>query len=64
LALEVEDDGAGIDGSPVERVGLRTTRALLERLYARNHSLDVRARNGRGVRVSVTIPFQRTPVLA
>jgi signal transduction histidine kinase len=64
LALEVEDDGAGINGDPVERVGLRTTRALLERLYARNHSLDVRARNGRGVQVSVVIPFQRTPVLA
>jgi signal transduction histidine kinase len=64
LTLEVEDDGAGIEAKPVERVGLRNTRALLERLYARNQSVAIRARNGRGVLVSLSIPFRRTPVLA
>jgi signal transduction histidine kinase len=62
LALEVEDDGAGLNGKPVERVGLRNTRALLERLYAREQSLAVRARGERGVLVNVSIPFHVTPV--
>ena len=63
LVLEVEDDGAGMPATPVERVGLRNTRALLERLYFRNQSLHVRAGEDRGALVSVRIPFQRTPVL-
>ena len=63
LALEVEDDGAGMPAKPVERVGLRNTRALLEQLYARNHSLAIGPRNGRGVRVRVSIPYHLEPVL-
>jgi two-component system, LytTR family, sensor kinase len=63
LALEVEDDGAGMEANPVERIGLKNTRALLEQLYARNQSLTVSARNGRGVLARVSIPFHREPVL-
>jgi sensor histidine kinase YesM len=62
LTLEVEDDGAGISEKPVERIGLGNTRALLEQLYARNQSLQIRARNGRGVVVHVRLPYHLTPV--
>ncbi|HEY0674458.1 MAG TPA: histidine kinase [Longimicrobiales bacterium] len=64
LGLEVEDDGAGLDVNPVERIGLRNTRALLERLYGKDHALAVRARNGRGVLVTVMLPFHLEPVLS
>lgn len=62
LALEVEDDGAGMEVQPVERIGLKNSRALLEQLYARNQSLFIRARDGRGVLVRVTIPYHLAPV--
>jgi two-component system, LytTR family, sensor kinase len=64
LALEVEDDGAGMDAKPVERIGLKNTRALLEHLYARNQSLVVNGRNGRGVVARVTIPFHVEPLVS
>jgi two-component system, LytTR family, sensor kinase len=63
LTIEVEDDGSGMTGQPVERIGLRNTRGLLERLYARNQSLAISARNGRGVLVRVSLPFHLTPVV-
>lgn len=60
LALEVRDNGAGLrEGQPIdEGVGLSNTRARLRGLYGEAHTFDLRAAEGGGLSVQVTIPFQ------
>lgn len=63
LELQVSDDGPGLSGQQAsERIGLRNTRALLESLYGKEQSLVIRNGSGRGVTVSVTIPFHEGPL--
>ena len=59
LLLTVEDDGAGAlsEGAPREGVGLRNTRARLERLYPQTHDLTIDRPDTGGFRVRVGIPF-------
>jgi LytS/YehU family sensor histidine kinase len=59
LSLTVEDDGAGAlgAGAPREGVGLRNTRARLERLYPDTHDLTIDRPSAGGFRVQVLIPF-------
>jgi two-component sensor histidine kinase len=59
LSLTVEDDGAGalVEGQPLEGVGLRNTRARLERLYPDTHDLTIDRPTAGGYRVRVRIPF-------
>ena len=60
LLLAVEDDGAGAldDGTAArEGVGLRNTRARLERLYQESHILTIERPDAGGFRVRIEIPF-------
>lgn len=59
LLLAVEDDGAGAwgDHAPREGVGLRNTRARLERLYPESHDLTIQRPKSGGFRVQIQIPF-------
>jgi two-component system LytT family sensor kinase len=60
LAISVTDDGIGAATkveSAIEGVGLGNTRARLEALYGAEHRLDLATLPGRGVRVSLEIPF-------
>jgi hypothetical protein len=59
LSLTVEDDGAGALGerAPREGVGLRNTRARLERLYPETHELTIDRPSAGGFRVRVRIPY-------
>ncbi|HJU86693.1 MAG TPA: ATP-binding protein, partial [Gemmatimonadota bacterium] len=59
LSLTVEDDGAGArgQGAPREGVGLRNTRARLERLYPDTHDLTIDRPTAGGFRVRIRIPF-------
>ncbi len=61
LVLRVEDDGEGLSRSdfekPAEGIGLGHTRARLAGLYGDRASLTLApAENGRGARVTITIP--------
>ncbi|MGH7566564.1 MAG: sensor histidine kinase [Gemmatimonadota bacterium] len=64
LLLSVEDDGAGHGngGQPREGVGLRNTRARLERLYPDSHDLTIEQPPAGGFRVRIAIPFSAVPV--
>jgi two-component system LytT family sensor kinase len=61
LVAEVEDDGAGLDGSgdggAAERVGLGNLRARLELLYGDDALLAMSERPEGGVRVRVSLPM-------
>jgi two-component sensor histidine kinase len=63
LLLSVEDDGAGPrnGGQPREGVGLRNTRARLERLYPDSHELTIDQPPAGGFRVRIAIPFSAVP---
>jgi signal transduction histidine kinase len=65
LVITVTDDGRGTgtqDAWSQERVGLGNTRARLEALYGSEHRLDLANAPGRGVRVTLEIPFRAAPV--
>ena len=58
IKLEVVDDGPGM--SPVTNgsgIGLSNTRARLEKLYGRSHTFQLSPANGKGLQVTVTLPF-------
>jgi sensor histidine kinase YesM len=58
IALEVIDDGRGLDGELAPGVGLRNVRERLAHMYPGAYRLDIAPRtDGRGVRAAVAIPF-------
>ena len=60
LALEVRDNGGGLNGngSSPRGVGISTTRARLEQLYGPDHRFEIADAPEGGVRVRVTLPFR------
>jgi signal transduction histidine kinase len=64
LCLVVTDDGVGLPGGgPLrEGVGLKNTRARLQRLYGAAHRFDVRAGEEGGAVATVMLPFRRAAV--
>jgi two-component sensor histidine kinase len=68
LLLTVEDDGAGLrngdpplDGNRREGVGLRNTRARLERMYPLSHDMTIEQPRTGGFRVRIAIPYSIAP---
>jgi two-component system LytT family sensor kinase len=63
LRIEVEDDGIGLpEGWRLEDhagIGLSNIVRRLEELYRSEHSFDLCARTGGGVRVQIMLPFHR-----
>jgi hypothetical protein len=58
LELTVRDDGPGLDnGTPIERIGLRNTRMLLEQLYGEKQQLTIATHVEGGVVTTVLLPF-------
>src|SRR6185369_14117714 len=60
LHLSVSDDGEGISDQavPTNGIGLRNTRARLEKLYGSNQDFRLETTAGRGVHISITLPFR------
>jgi two-component system, LytTR family, sensor kinase len=62
LELQVRDDGPGFEmnpGGPLsEGIGLTNTRVRLERHYGKNSQMVLRSERGKGVTVSMVLPFQ------
>lgn len=62
LEVEVRDDGPGFEGAPDHRVregvGLTNTRERLGRHYGKDHQMVLRSERGRGVTVSLVLPYQ------
>lgn len=66
LHLRVADNGCGIEGGEADaaangHIGLANTRARLECLYGRQHSMELTSVPGSGVRVSMSFPFREGP---
>jgi two-component system LytT family sensor kinase len=61
LRLVVTDDGVGLPGGgpPREGVGLKNTRARLQRLYGAAHRFEVRPGAEGGAVATVLLPFRR-----
>lgn len=60
LELKVVDDGPGAEPTSAagsKGIGLRNTKARLDRLYGEAHRFDFSSAKGQGVQVSITIPF-------
>ena len=62
LHLSVRDNGEGMvdHGTPTNGIGLRNTRARLEKLYGSNQDFRLETTAGGGVHISITIPFRNT----
>jgi len=59
VRLTVRDDGRGLQADGVEeRIGLGNTRARVEGLYGTAGALRVRALDGGGTAVEITLPFR------
>ena len=60
LHLSVSDNGEGmVDRStPTNGIGLRNTRARLEKLYGSNQDFRLETASGGGVHISIIIPFR------
>jgi len=62
LCLDVQDSGSGPREEAVGNgIGLSTTRARLEQLYGRKHTLHLERAKSGGALASVRIPFHTTP---
>jgi hypothetical protein len=63
LRLQVRDDGPGLPraADAKEGVGLANTRARLRQLYGPAHRFEMTGGGGRGVAVTLTLPFRDTP---
>ena len=61
LVIDIEDGGPGIDANsvPKEGVGLSNTRSRLAHLYGEAQRLELINQPAQGLRVSVSVPFQR-----
>jgi two-component system LytT family sensor kinase len=61
LVIDIEDSGPGIDASSAhkEGVGLSNTRSRLAHLYGEAQRLELINQPAQGLRVSVSVPFQR-----
>lgn len=58
LMLRVQDNGPGLGGHPVrEGIGLRNTRARLEKLYGAVHCFDIEEQNAGGVSATIELPI-------
>ncbi len=61
VALEILDDGPGLNGKSVlamdERIGIGNTRARLKYLYGSNHAFEIESPDTGGFRVSMRIPY-------
>lgn len=57
LLCDVSDDGRGLRSGHKEGVGLASTRQRLEHLYGDRQSFSLQGAPGKGVRVSMAIPF-------
>jgi signal transduction histidine kinase len=68
LVITVLDDGPGVPDGWEERsnagVGLGNTRSRLRRLYGNRQRVDIANRAEGGLRLTLTIPFHTTSVLA
>ncbi len=64
VEIEVRDDGPGFEINPgqppKEGIGLANTRERLAKYYGKNHQMVLRSERGRGVTVSLVIPFLRS----
>jgi sensor histidine kinase YesM len=62
LHLSVTDNGEGIvaQSTPTNGIGLRNTRARLEKLYGPDQDFKLETTEGGGVQVSIIIPFRST----
>lgn len=60
LHLSVTDNGEGIvnQSTSSNGIGLRNTRARLEKLYGPDQDFKLETSNGGGVQISITIPFR------
>jgi len=60
LHLSVSDNGEGMIDHPVPTngIGLRNTRARLEKLYGSDQNFRLETTPGSGVHISITIPFR------
>jgi sensor histidine kinase YesM len=60
LHLSVSDNGEGMidQAVPTNGIGLRNTRARLEKLYGSNQDFRLETASGNGVHISITIPFR------
>jgi two-component system LytT family sensor kinase len=62
VQLEVRDNGPGLAGVAPEAllkgIGLSNTRARLEQLYGAAHRFELHDREGRGLTVTIAIPFR------
>ena len=66
LALDVIDDGPGLQGQPVdgivERIGIGNARARLLYLYGKGHAFSIESPAEGGFRVSMRIPYHVVPM--
>jgi sensor histidine kinase YesM len=60
LHLSVSDNGEGMvdHATPTNGIGLRNTRARLEKLYGSNQDFRLETASGGGVHISIIIPFR------
>jgi signal transduction histidine kinase len=63
LCLQVSDDGPGLpNGGPLkEGIGMANTRARLQQLYGPDHQFTLTNGAGRGLTVTMTLPFREEP---
>lgn len=57
VRITVRDNGPGLAAGTTEGVGLANTRARLEQLYGAEQSLELRAADGGGLVVEISLPF-------
>jgi len=62
LHLSVRDNGEGMldQATPTNGIGLRNTRARLEKLYGPDQDFRLETTAGGGVHISITIPFRNS----
>lgn len=67
LALDVIDDGPGLNGEPLgtltERIGIGNARARLVYLYGERHAFNIESPATGGFRVSMRIPYHVSAVI-
>lgn len=59
LWVEISDDGAGLEISPREGIGIGNTQERLRELYGDEQSLSVEPSDPRGTRATLELPYDR-----